>query len=179
MEEVAFQAIGLFSYTPDDNRSPFATEGRSHMKKPMAVDALVVSVSMASMAMLGSGVATADDYSGETYADAAAAISSSKGTPVMASRIGDTVPQDQCVVTRSQKVADGNKVLLYLNCNATMASATDPGYSAASPEYRAAQKKQSSVEWKRTPEGQQWCKWADKVHPEWKIMNQEGCKPES
>ncbi len=59
----------------------------------------------------------------------------------------DTMPDDQCVVTRSEKAAwiKGNKlnavtdtVLLYRNCNATVASPTSPGKSAASPEGRAA-----------------------------------------
>jgi hypothetical protein len=66
---------------------------------------------------------------------------------VIAGRVGDTLPTDQCVVTHSEKAPwiKGNSfnavtdtVLLYLNCNATVASATSPGNSAASPEGRAA-----------------------------------------
>jgi len=100
-----------------------------------------------SMAMFGTGVAAADDYAGQTYADASSALSDAKLTGVIATRVGYALPDDQCVVTRSQKapwikgddfapVTD--TVLLYLNCNATVASATTPGNSAGSPEGRAA-----------------------------------------
>ena len=87
------------------------------------------------------------DYTGKTYADASSAWSGAKPKGVIASRAGDTLPDDQCVVTHSEKAAwiKENKfnavtdtVLLYLNCNATVASATSPGNSAASPEGRAA-----------------------------------------
>ena len=75
------------------------------------------------------------------------ALSDAKLTGVIATRVGNALPDDQCVVTRSQKapwikgddfapVTD--TVLLYLNCNATVASATTPGNSAGSPEGRAA-----------------------------------------
>ena len=100
-----------------------------------------------SIATTGTGVAAADDYAGKTYADASSALSDAKLKGVIADRVGDTLPNDQCVVTRSEKAPwlQGDKfapvtdtVLLYLNCNATVASATSPGNSAASPEGRAA-----------------------------------------
>jgi hypothetical protein len=99
------------------------------------------------MAFFGSGVAVADDYSGQTYGDATKAISDAGKKAVIASRAGDTLTDDQCTVTHSQSApwVKGDDfspvtdtVLLYLNCNATVATAKDPGNSAASPEGKAA-----------------------------------------
>jgi hypothetical protein len=107
-----------------------------------AVGAMTVS-----MAFFGSGIAAADDYSGLTYGDAAKAISDAGKKAVIASRAGDTLSDDQCIVTHSQSApwikgdnfsAVTDTVLVYLNCNATVATAKDPGNSAASPEGRAA-----------------------------------------
>jgi len=50
-----------------------------------------------SMALLGTGVAAAADYDGQTYADAAAAIEESGGTPVVATRVGSQLPQDDAL----------------------------------------------------------------------------------
>ena len=99
------------------------------------------------MAFFGSGVAAADDYAGQTYGDASAAISDAGQEAVIASRSGGTLSEDKCIVTSSQSapwikgddfapVTD--TVLVNLNCNATVASAKQPGNSAASPEGRAA-----------------------------------------
>jgi hypothetical protein len=107
-----------------------------------AVGAIAVS-----MAFFGSGVAAADDYSGQTYSDASKAISGAGKKAVIAGRAGDTLSNDDCIVTHSESapwikgddfspVTD--TVLVYLNCNATVATAKDPGNSAASPEGRAA-----------------------------------------
>ena len=115
--------------------------------KKLIVRAGVVGVTVMSMATAGTGVAAADNYAGKTYADASSALSSANLKGVIAGVAGDTLPTDQCVVTRSEKAPwiKGDKfktktdtVLLYLNCNATVASATSPGNSAASPEGRAA-----------------------------------------
>jgi hypothetical protein len=103
-----------------------------------------------SMAFLGTGVAAADDYSGQTYGDASKAISDAGKKAVIASRAGDTLTDDQCIVSHSQSApwikGDSfapvtDTVLVYLNCNATVATAKDPGNSAASPEGRAAVQK--------------------------------------
>jgi hypothetical protein len=100
-----------------------------------------------SMAFLGTGVAAADDYAGQTYGDASSAISGAGKKAVIASRIGDTLSDDKCVVTHSQSApwikGDNfapvtDTVLVFLNCNATVASAKAPGNSVASPEGRAA-----------------------------------------
>ena len=116
------------------------------MKRSLAL-AVVVVASAVPMAILGTGVAAADDYTGQTYADASSAISDAGQKAVIATRAGDTVPDDKCVVTHSEQapwikgddfspVTD--TVLVNLNCNATVATAKDPGNSAASPEGRAA-----------------------------------------
>jgi hypothetical protein len=107
-----------------------------------AVGAMAVS-----MAFFGSGVAAADDYSGQTYSDASKAISDAGKKAVIASRAGDTLSDDDCIVTHSQSAPwikgddfspVSDTVLVYLNCNATVATAKDPGNSAGSPEGRAA-----------------------------------------
>jgi len=107
-----------------------------------AVGAMAVS-----MAFFGSGVAAADDYSGQTYSDASKAISDAGQKAVIASRAGDTLSDDDCIVTHSQSAPwikgddfspVSDTVLVYLNCNATVATAKDPGNSAGSPEGRAA-----------------------------------------
>ena len=117
------------------------------MKKLGVYAITVVGATAVSMAFFGSGVAAADDYSGQTYGDASKAISDAGKKAVIASRAGDTLTDDDCIVTHSQSapwikgddfapVTD--TVLVYLNCNATVASAKDPGNSAASPEGKAA-----------------------------------------
>jgi hypothetical protein len=106
-----------------------------------------VSAMAVSMTFLGSGVAAADGYSGQTYSDASKAISDAGKKAVIASRAGDTLSDDDCIVTHSQSAPwikgddfspVSDTVLVYLNCNATVATAKDPGNSAGSPEGRAA-----------------------------------------
>ena len=125
------------------------------MKKFGVYATTAVGAMTVSMAFFGSGVATADDYSGQTYSDASKAISDAGKKAIIASRAGDTLSDDDCIVTHSQSApwikgddfsAVSDTVLVYLNCNATVATAKDPGNSAGSPEGRAAiaaaQKKQ-------------------------------------
>ncbi len=116
------------------------------MKKFGIHAAAAIGATAVSMAFFGTGSAAAD-YSGQTYGDASKAISDAGKKAVIASRAGDTLPDDQCIVTHSQSApwikGDSFKpvsdtVLVYLNCNATVANAKDPGNSAASPEGRAA-----------------------------------------
>lgn len=100
-----------------------------------------------SMATFGTGIAAADDYSGKTYKDAQSALGDASETGVVAARFGDELADDDCIVTHSQKAAwlkgddfapVSDTVLLYLNCDAGVASATQAGNSAGSPEGRAA-----------------------------------------
>ncbi|HEX9499008.1 MAG TPA: hypothetical protein VF926_11680 [Mycobacterium sp.] len=106
-----------------------------------------VGATVVSMAFFGSGIAAADDYSGQTYGDASKAISDAGKKAVVASRAGDTLSDDQCIVSHSQSApwikgdsfaAVTDTVLVYLNCNATVATNKDPGNSAGSPEGKAA-----------------------------------------
>lgn len=117
------------------------------MKKLVGVAAIAIGTSVIPVGILATGVASADDYAGKTYADAQSALSDAGMKGVIATRSGDTEPDDKCVVTNSQKapwikgddfapVTD--TILLNLNCSATVATATTPGNSAASPEGRAA-----------------------------------------
>lgn len=155
---LAGTCIVLISVLPDGvsnvlctKRSVFGKHnhrfGRSHVKKFGVCAISAVGATAVSMAFFGSGIAAADDYSGQTYGDASKAISDAGKKAVIASRAGDTLADDECIVSHSQSAPwiKGNDfspvtdtVLVYLNCNATVATAKDPGNSAASPEGRAA-----------------------------------------
>ena len=103
------------------------------------------------MSLLGTGVAAAAEYDGQTYADAAAAIEQAGDTPIVATRIGSQLPQDECLVVNSQDhsylrdppddvyvLSATNEVRLNLNCAGGYATATNPGASVASPAGREA-----------------------------------------
>jgi hypothetical protein len=117
------------------------------VKKSAVYATTAVGATAVSMAFFGAGIAAADGYAGQTYSDASKAISDAGQKAVIASRAGDTLSDDDCIVTHSESapwikgddfapVTD--TVLVYLNCNATVATAKDPGNSAGSPEGRAA-----------------------------------------
>lgn len=145
-----------------------------------AVGAIAVS-----MSMVGAGVAAADPYAGQTYGDASSAISSYGQTAIIAGRVGSLLPDSECIVTRSQQapwtsganfVPVTDTVLLYLNCNQTLAGPGVPGNSAASPEGRQAKKDQEAYVWKSTTEeGAQWCAANQKAHPDWGAAAFNGC----
>jgi hypothetical protein len=113
-----------------------------------------VGATVVSMAFFGTGIAAADDYAGQTYGDASKAITDAGKKAVIASRAGDTLSDDNCIVTHSQSApwikGDNfapvtDTVIVNLNCNATVASAKDPGNSAGSPEGREAIKAASDA----------------------------------
>lgn len=117
------------------------------MKKHLAMGIGAVGAAAASFAAFGSGLAAAtNEYAGMTYADASQQISGAGQSATIATRNGTFLPTDQCIVTgsRSADFLDssgtnaGNRVLLYLNCNNTFATAGVPGNSIGSPEGRAA-----------------------------------------
>ena len=91
---------------------------------------------------------SAPDVTGQKYSDAQSALSSAGLTPVVESTVGDQKAWPDCVVTRAQKRtvqppqnssgSATNEMLVSLNCEAPIASATTPGNSAASPEGKAA-----------------------------------------
>jgi hypothetical protein len=115
------------------------------VKKSIVLSAGTAVAASALMALFGTGVAAADDYAGQTYADASSAASDAGQTVVVASRVGDRLPQDECTVTSSQAapfihgddfVHVSDTVQFNLNCNGVYASASSPGASVASPEGR-------------------------------------------
>lgn len=97
--------------------------------------------------VFGSGTAVAvNEYQGLTYERAAANISSSGQTVVIATRVGEYLPTEQCIVTGSQSRNSldtsgnnrGGAVMLHLNCNDPMTKGR-PGYSAVTPQGKQAQ----------------------------------------
>jgi hypothetical protein len=117
------------------------------MRKLVGIAAIAIGTSVIPVGILATGVASADAYAGKTYADAQSALSSAGMKGVIATRSGDSLPDDKCVVTSSEKApwikgdkfaAVSDTVLLNLNCSASVATATQAGNSAASPEGRAA-----------------------------------------
>ena len=139
------------------------------MKKSIVLSAGSVVAAAALTALFGTGVAAADDYAGQTYADASSAASDAGQTVVVAGRVGDKLDQDDCLVTRSQTAPfasanDGvhydSQVQFYLNCNGGYATATNPGTSLGSQEGReakaaadeAAAEEQESLEEVSTPD---------------------------
>ncbi|OBF40945.1 hypothetical protein A5724_05005 [Mycobacterium sp. ACS1612] len=139
------------------------------MKKSLVLSAGSAVAASALMALFGTGVAAADDYAGQTYADASSAASDAGLSVVVAARVGDKLSQDECLVTRSQTApfADADdgahydgQVQFYLNCNGGYATATNPGASVASPAGReakaaadeAAAEEQQSLEEVSTPD---------------------------
>jgi hypothetical protein len=138
------------------------------VKKSIVLSAGSVVAASALTALFGTGVAAADDYAGQTYADASSAASDAGETVVVAGRVGDKLEQDDCLVTRSQTAPfasanDGahyDQLQFYLNCNGEYATATNPGASLASPAGReakaaadeAAAEEQESLEEVSTPD---------------------------
>jgi hypothetical protein len=93
-----------------------------------------VSGAAALAVIFGSGVSHADnEFKGQTYERAAANIRGYGGTVVIAGRIGNYLPTEECVVTRSQS-GESRKQLLYLNCNDASALNGHSGNSVATPE---------------------------------------------
>ena len=85
---------------------------------------------------------------GQKYSDAKGALASAGYTEVVETTVGDQLQRDDCVVTRQQDrivpppentgAAPTKQTMLSLNCDASLASATRPGNSLASPAGAAA-----------------------------------------
>jgi len=108
-----------------------------------------VAGALAALAISGTGLAAAaTDVTGQKYSDAQGALSSAGLKPVVETVVGDQKAWPDCVVTRAQKRtvqppenssgSATDEMLVSLNCDAGIATATTPGNSAASPEGRAA-----------------------------------------
>jgi hypothetical protein len=104
-------------------------------------------VSAMSLMSTGAAGAAAPRVTGQTYGDASSALSSAGFKAIVAVTVGDQLAKEKCLVVnqRNESVAQrgshstaGTTVALSLNCENQQASATKPGFSAASPEGRAA-----------------------------------------
>ena len=112
--------------------------------------ASATAAAIAALGLAGSGVAAAatTDVTGQKYSDAQSALSSAGLKPVVEIVVGDQKSWPDCVVTRTQSRtvpppanstgSATKEMLVSLNCEASIASATAPGNSAASPEGKAA-----------------------------------------
>jgi hypothetical protein len=119
-------------------------------KPPSLVELAVVAALAVGLVPLTAGqvpaaaASSSPDVSGQKYSDASSALSSAGFEPVVSTAVGDRNAWPDCVVTfiRQRNVspppnsrgAVRHQVLVSLNCNAAVASATAPGYSAGSPE---------------------------------------------
>lgn len=112
-----------------------------------------VAAATVSMAVFGSGIASADPYAGQTYGDAKGQIASMHQTAVIATVTGDRLATDDCIVVSSAKSSfldssgesPNNEVLVNLNCNEGIAAPGKPGNSAMSPAGQAAKKEQKAA----------------------------------
>jgi hypothetical protein len=113
--------------------------------------ALTAGAAVAAALSVGAGIAAAGpgpDVVGQKYSDAQSALSAAGFAPVVSTTVGDRQPWPDCVVdsqvTRivpAQENSGGsatNQMLVSLNCDAALASATSPGNSLGSPQGRAA-----------------------------------------
>jgi hypothetical protein len=153
----------------------------------MAKKLMVVAAAVgAATAMFGVGVASAGpDVAGLKYSDAKTQIQQAGLTAQVSARVGDRLTEDDCIVTNATRSAKpdpgfgsgGDSIMLIaLDCNGVVASATNPGYSAASPEGREAVRQKKLIAWRQTDEGQMACRQAENQHPEW--GNIPGCNSE-
>jgi hypothetical protein len=107
-----------------------------------------VGAAAAAMALFGTATATADEV-GMTYADASEVWDEDGVDAVIATRTGDKLEQDDCIVTAAwtppfirdagdEFVHSEDEILVSLNCAGGYASATNPGASLGSPAGREA-----------------------------------------
>jgi hypothetical protein len=120
------------------------------MTTPVATTLRAVCVCSILISVFGSGVAVADDaFAGKTYGEAEKALKGSGITPLIVTRAGDILDDEQCMVIRSQLRQMNDKPVLqvYLNCNANVAAKGKPGNSAASPQGKAALNVQATADY--------------------------------
>lgn len=125
------------------------TEGVTDVRKLTAIG---LAGGLAIAAVVGSGVAAAaPDVTGQTYAKAKDTLSTAGLTPIVVTRVGDRLSDDDCIVDRIQdsNFVSGtgapatNTVSIYLNCDGNVASNKAPGYSAQNPMGKTVQANQS------------------------------------
>ncbi len=160
---------------------------------------MVTAIAAAAFAMFGAGVAGASpSVWGKTFSEASEILNKAGYTARVVTTVGDQLPWSDCIVISQADAASAGfgpsqymnfttkTVLLALNCNARVASTTDPGNSAASPEGRKAKFEEwerntpEGREWwqRNTAEGRKWCADALRQHPEW-APGLPGCQPNS
>jgi hypothetical protein len=113
------------------------------VRKLIAIGVGATGAAGVALALVGPGTAAAaPDVAGQTYAKAKEALSGAGLTPVIASRLGDRVSEDDCIVDRIQDAnfvngttgtAAESRVNVYLNCYGTVAANNKPGYSNQDP----------------------------------------------
>ena len=119
------------------------------MRKLIVIGASALGAAGMAMALVGQGVAGADtlsDVTGKYYGQAKQVLAQAGLTPIVATRVGDVVTDDNCVIDRIQHAnftngtgsAAGAQVYVYLNCYANVSSNLRPGYSRQSELGRAA-----------------------------------------
>jgi hypothetical protein len=107
-----------------------------------------VGAAAAAMALFGTATAAADEV-GQTYADASEVWDEEGVDPIIATRTGDKLEQDDCIVTAAwtppfirdagdEFTHSEDEILVSLNCAGGYATATDPGASLGSPAGREA-----------------------------------------
>jgi hypothetical protein len=135
------------------------------------------------LAVASAGVANAAPIVvGMTYDKASAAVSNAGLTAVVSTSTGTELQQSDCIVVNqvlrpaTSFSQSSTTMLLSLNCNAAIASATQSGNSAASPDGQKAKKEAAAEEWRQnSPDGQKWCAENQKNHPEWDWPSIKGC----
>src|SRR4051794_10057302 len=111
------------------------------MRTRFATTAMATAAAFACLLLMGSGIASADDPDilGLKYSEAKALISEADMTPVVATTVGDQLPQGQCRVVNASKVTTRNSsgepdhltMQLALTCYRADANANSPGFSSA------------------------------------------------
>jgi hypothetical protein len=126
--------------------------------KVFIVSATALVAAVGAMGLAGAGIASADtsaapDVVGMTYGDAVSKIEDGGGTAKITVTVGDREDaMGDCLVTSATKApfvedSDGefqhvdNVILVSLNCDRGVATATTPGASMGSPDGRAFQEK--------------------------------------
>jgi len=115
----------------------------------LVIGAGVAGAAGVALALVGAGGASADtlsDVTGKYYGQAKQLLAQAGLTPIVATRVGDLVTDDDCVIDRIQNAnfLDGvgspasGTVVVHLNCFANVASAQQAGYSRQSQLGRAA-----------------------------------------
>jgi hypothetical protein len=92
--------------------------------------------------------ASPPDVVGQKYSDARSALTGAGHSVVVSTTVGDTMDRPDCIVTRQEgrtepppentSASPVSQMLLFLDCDAPVATAVSPGNSLQSPVGRAA-----------------------------------------